>query len=521
MNELFQTDVLIIGCGIAGATAALQLAAAGLDVTVVTRAADPAETNTLYAQGGIIYRSADDSPDLLAKDILHAGAGHCNPRAVQILAEEGPALVKQILLDQVTVPFDRSNGDLSLAREGGHSVPRIAHVADATGKSIEIALMKALQAHNHIRLLTGFTAIDLLTPSHHSLDRHAVYEPQSCVGAYLLNQAAGTVLRCLARHTILATGGLGQIYLNNTNPIGARGDGIAMAYRAGARVINMEFVQFHPTTFFHPTAPRFLITEAVRGDGGRLVNAASAPFMQNYDAEWKDLAPRDVVSRSIYHEMLTRDVTHMYLDLRSYIPEARIREHFPNIYQRCLSYGIDLTRDLVPVVPGAHYSCGGVWVDEWGLSTIDRLYAVGEVACTGLHGANRLASTSLLEGLVWGKRAAQHIIQQHPDRAVADPDLIPAWQYIGDEVPDPALIGQDMSVIKNMMWNYVGLVRTTDRLNRALRELRHLETEIERFYRSSRLTDGLIGLRNAVRTAVIVAMAAWENKQSMGCHYRE
>src|SRR5512136_1561820 len=521
MTELLQTDVLIVGCGIAGATAALQLAEAGLDVTVMTRAADPAETNTFYAQGGIISRGVDDSPELLAKDILHAGAGHCNPRAVRILSEEGRPLLKRILLDRVGVPFDRSNGELSLAREGGHSVPRIAHAADATGKAIEIALMQALQAEPRIRLLTDFTAIDLLTPSHHSLDRHAVYEPQSCVGAYLLNQADGTVLRCIARHTILATGGLGQIYLNNTNPAGARGDGIAMAYRAGARVINMEFVQFHPTTFYHPQAPRMLISEAVRGEGARLVHANGEPFMQNYDAQWKDLAPRDVVSRSIYHEMLVRDVPNVYLDLRSTIPETRIHEHFPNIYQSCLAYGIDLTRDLVPVVPGAHYSCGGVWVDEWGLSTIERLYAVGEVACTGLHGANRLASTSLLEGLVWGQRAAQHIVRQHSDQPAPDPNLIPPWQYIGDEVPDPALIGQDMSVIKNMMWNYVGLVRTTDRLNRALRELRHLETEIERFYRSSKLTDGLIGLRNAVRTAIIVTMAAWENTQSMGCHYRE
>jgi L-aspartate oxidase len=521
MTELLQTDVLIVGCGIAGATAALKLAEAGLEVTIITRATDPAETNTYYAQGGIIYRGHEDSPELLAKDILHAGAGHCNPRAVEILAEEGPLLVKQILLDQVGVPFDRSNGDLSLAREGGHSVARITHAADATGKAIEISLMQAVQAQPNIRLLTGYTAIDLLTPSHHSLDRLAVYEPQACVGAYLLNQTDNTVLRVLARHTILATGGLGQIYLNNTNPSGARGDGIAMAYRAGARVINMEFVQFHPTTFYHPSAPRSLITEAARGDGGRLVNASGEPFMQNYDAEWKDLAPRDVVARSIYHEMLTHDVTNMYLDLRSYIPEARIREHFPNIYQKCLAYGTDITRDLVPIVPGAHYSCGGIWVDEWGLSTIDRLYAIGEVACTGVHGANRLASTSLLEGLVWGKRTAQHIVQQHPDRSAPDPALIPSWQYIGDEVPDPALIGQDMSSIKNMMWNYVGLVRTTDRLNRALRELRNLESEIERFYRSSKLTDGLIGLRNAVRTAVIVTMAAWENKQSMGCHYRE
>ncbi len=521
MDELLTTDVLIIGCGIAGATAALQLAEAGLEVTVVTRAADPAESNTYYAQGGIIYQGHDDSPELLAKDILHAGAGHCNPQAAKILSEEGPLLFRQILLDKASVSFDRSDGELSLAREGGHSLPRIAHVADATGTAIELALMRSLTDCANIRVLTGFTAIDLLTPSHHSLNRLAVYEPQSCVGAYLLDQAGGTVLRCLARHTILATGGLGQIFLNNTNPIGARGDGIAMAYRAGARVINMEFVQFHPTTFYQPNAPRFLITEAVRGDGGRLVNAAGEPFMQHYAADWKDLAPRDVVSRSIYHEMLIHDAPNVYLDLRSTIPEARIHEHFPTIYQKCLTYGVDITRDLVPVVPGAHYSCGGVWADEWGLSTIDRLYAIGEVACTGLHGANRLASTSLLEGLVWGNRAAQHIARQQAGRPAPDPALIPPWQYGGDEAPDPALIGQDMSSIKNMMWNYVGLVRTTNRLNRALRELRNLESEIERFYRSSKLTDGLIGLRNAVRTAVIVAMAAWENKQSVGCHYRE
>ena len=521
MDDLLTTDVLIIGCGIAGITAALRLAEAGIDVTVVTRAIEPAETNTYYAQGGIIYRGAEDSAALLAQDILRAGAGHCNPRAVSILAEEGPALVKQILLDQVGVPFDRSNGHLSLAREGGHSVPRIAHAADATGKAIENALMNALKLHHDIRLLTGYTAIDLLTPSHHALNRLAVYEPQSCVGAYLLNQADGTVLRVLARHTILATGGLGQIFLNNTNPSGARGDGIAMAYRAGARVINMEFVQFHPTTFYHPNAPRSLITEAVRGDGGRLVHANGEPFMQNYDAQWKDLAPRDVVSRSIYHEMLTHNVTHVYLDLCSTIPEARIREHFPNIYQMCLAYGIDITRDLVPVVPGAHYSCGGVWVDEWGCSTIERLYAIGEVACTGLHGANRLASTSLLEGLVWGNRAARHIREHHTDRPAHDPNDIPPWQDHGRQIPDPALVVQDMNTIKQMMWNYVGLVRTTRRLERALSELRHLETEIEQFYRASSLTDGLIGLRNAVRTAVIVTMAAWENRQSMGCHYRE
>ena len=521
-NEIVESEVLIIGCGIAGGVAALQLADAGIPVTVVTRAQEPGESNTYYAQGGIIYRGAGDSPALLSADVLRAGAGHSNPGAVAILAHEGPPLVRQMLIERIGAPFDRSaDGELSLALEGGHSVARIAHAADATGKAIETALLQALRAHNNVTLLTGHTAIDLLTPSHHALNRLAVYEPQSCVGAYILDQAADRVLRCLARHTVLATGGLGQIFLCTTNPAGARGDGVAMAYRAGARVINMEFVQFHPTTFYHPQAPRFLISEAVRGEGARLVNANGEPFMQKYDPEWKDLAPRDVVSRSIYREMLLRDVPNVYLDLRSHISEQRIPEHFPNIYQACLAYDVDITRDLAPVVPGAHYACGGVWTDEWGRTTLDRLYAVGEVACTGVHGANRLASTSLLEGLLWGHRAARHILEHRAEREAPNADDIPPWRDDGLKPPDPALVQQDMSTIKQMMWNYVGLVRTTRRLERALSELRHLETEIDQFYRATRITDGVIGLRNAVRTAVIVAAAAWENKTNMGCHYRE
>src|SRR3990172_6100575 len=356
MNEIVETEVLIIGCGIAGGVAALQLPDPGVPVAVVTRAQEPGESNTYYAQGGIIYRGADDSPALLAEDVFRAGAGHSNPKAVTILAEEGPPLVRQTLMERVGVQFDRNaDGEHSLALEGGHSVPRIVHAADATGKAIEVALLEALRAHRNVTLLTGHTAIDLLTPSHHALNRLAVYEPQSCVGAYVLDQAADRVIRCLARYTILATGVLGQIFLCTTNPAGARGDGVAMAYRAGARVINMEFVQFHPTTFYHPQAPRFLISEAVRGEGARLVNANGDPFMQNYDAEWRDLAPRDVVARSIYREMLMRDAPNVYLDLRSTISEQRIREHFPNIYQACLAYDVDITRDLAPVVPGAHH----------------------------------------------------------------------------------------------------------------------------------------------------------------------
>lgn len=521
-NECVETDVLIIGCGIAGGTAALQLADTGVAVTVITRAREPQESNTHYAQGGIVYQGKEDSPTLLSEDILRAGAGLCNIQAVALLAEQGPTLVRQVLIEKIAVPFDETpDHELSLALEGGHSTSRIAHAADATGQAIEVALLRKLAAHPNVVLLAGYTAIDLLTPAHHALNRLAIYEPLSCVGAYVLEQDTGQVIRCLAKCTILATGGLGQIFLRTTNPPGARGDGVAMAYRAGARVINAEFIQFHPTTFYHSQAPSFLISEAVRGEGARLVNANGEPFMQKYDPDWKDLASRDIVARGIHHEMLLQDAPSVYLDLRSYIPAEKIHEHFPNIHKACLNYGIDVTRDLVPVVPAAHYSCGGVWVDEWGHTTIRRLYAVGEVACTGLHGANRLASTSLLEGLVWGHQAAHHIAPLLVDLPSPHPDDIPPWQEIGTTLPDLALISQDMSAVKHIMWNYVGLVRTTRRLEWALRKLRTQETEIEQFYQVSRPTDDLIGLRNAVRTAVIVAAAAWENKTSVGCHYRE
>jgi len=302
VDELIETEVLIIGCGVAGGTVALRLADAGIAVTVVTRAAEPNDTNTHWAQGGIIYKGQHDTPELLVADILRAGAGHSSHQAASILAAEGPGLVEDILLERVGVEFDRlPSGALSLALEGGHAVPRIVHAADATGKAISEALVQALQAHPRVTLLEGHTAIDLLTPAHHSLNRLDIYAPLSCVGAYLYEQATRQVQRCVARHTVLATGGLGQIFLCTTNPTGARGDGVAMAYRAGARVINMEFVQFHPTTFAQPNAPHFLITEAVRGEGGRLVHGNGEPFMHKYDPEWKDLAPRDVLARAIYH----------------------------------------------------------------------------------------------------------------------------------------------------------------------------------------------------------------------------
>lgn len=521
--EYLESDVLIIGTGIAGATVALTLADAGIPVTLVTRARSPEDSNTLLAQGGIIYTSPEDSPAQLAEDVVRAGAGHSYPRAVQILAEEGPGAVRRILLDRAGVPFDHTaDGELSLALEGGHSLPRIIHAADATGRAIEIAMLNTLRAHPKVTLLAGHTAVDLLTPSHHARNRLSVYAHRSCVGAYVLDQATGQVRRCIARATVMASGGLGQIFLRTTNPAGARGDGLAMAQRAAVRIINAEFVQFHPTAFYHRQAARFLISEAVRGAGARLVDAQGRPFMDQYEPEWKDLAPRDVVARSIHSEMLKHDVPCVYLDLRSYVSEEEIRHHFPTILAQCQEFGVDITRDLVPVVPAAHYFCGGIWVDEWGQSSLRNLYAVGEVACTGIHGANRLASTSLLEGLVWGERAAHHIQERLVNDALPMPngqDIAP-WRDTGVEEADPALLSQDMSSIKNIMWNYVGLVRTARRLERALRELRGLDTEIEQFYRRTRLSDELIGLRNAVKAAQIVTEAAWQNKRSMGCHYR-
>jgi L-aspartate oxidase len=280
-------------------------------------------------------------------------------------------------------------------------------------------------------------------------------------------------------------------------------------------------VQFHPTAFYHQNAPFFLVSEAVRGAGAHLLNANGDQFMEKYDPEWKDLAPRDVVARSIHQEMLTSGNTHVFLDIASHLPANDIRTRFPAIYEKCLQYDVDITHQPIPIVPAAHYFCGGVWVDLWGRTTLNHLYAIGEVACTGLHGANRLASTSLLEGVVWGYRAAQNFINTLKEHTQPFVDEIPPWQETGTDIPDSALINQDMSVIKNIMWNYTGLIRTTERLQRAMRELRHLESEIERFYRTVRLTDGIIGLRNAVRAAIIVTISAWENKTSVGCHYRQ
>lgn len=522
MNELIQTKVLIIGSGIAGLTAAIELAENNIASTVITRSADINDSNTRRAQGGIIYKGENDSKQLLADDIEAAGAGLCHHQAVDLLAEKGAEHLKYLLLDKLNVAFDtvnKENGQLATCKEAAHSVNRIIHAKDATGKAIQQALTQEAVQNPFISILPNHTAIDLITPDHHSNDRLSVYQRKSCVGAYVLDNKSTKVKRIIAENTIIASGGLGQIFLHSSNPKGARGDGIAMANRAGARIINTEFVQFHPTTFYKKGADNFLISEAVRGAGAKLVNANGEPFMQKYAPEWLDLAPRDVVSRSIFTEMTQRDVPCMYLDIKSELTADEIIDRFPTIYHYCLNHDVDITQQLIPVTPAAHYSCGGIWVDEVGKTDIEQLYAIGEVACTGLHGANRLASTSLLEGLVWGIESARHIVKT-PVKPI-DEKTIPHWKFSKDNFADEVLIQHDIARIQSLMWNYVGVSRSPERLIRALRELRNLETDIEQFYRNNKVSDLLIGLRNTVRTSIIITLAAWSNTSSIGCHYRE
>jgi L-aspartate oxidase len=524
---MLQTDVLIIGTGIAGATAALQLARnPERRITLITRDPDPHESNTRWAQGGIVHRGPDDSAELLIKDILTAGAGASLPSAARILAEEGPSLLQQILMETAQVSFDLDDsGKAAYGQEAAHSVRRILHVGDGTGHAIIHGLVNALKTRPNIQWFTNATAVDLITFPHHSRDPLATYQPITCYGAYVFDRSGRAVHRTLAALTVLATGGLGRIFRNTTNPSGARGDGLAMAHRVGARIINAEYIQFHPTALAVPGAEGFLISEAIRGEGGVLLTPEGRAFMADYSPEWKDLAPRDVVARAIHHQMETNGYSYVLLDSASNLPAGTIRERFPNIYSTCMNVGIDITSEPIPVVPAAHYFCGGVWVDEWGRSSIKNLYAIGEVSCTGLHGANRLASTSLLEGLVWGNRAAQHIearFEDTPMPFIPAGEEVPPWDENGlTAESDPALIQGDMQTIQNIMWHYVGLERNAERLSRAIRELRHLWNEIETFYHTTKLSDGLIGLRNAVEAALIVAQAARHNRQSRGCHFRQ
>jgi len=518
-----QTDVLIIGCGIAGASGALQLAKdTQRQITIITRAEEASDSNSNHAQGGIVGRGFDDTAELLEEDILEAGAGLSYPPAVRQIAELGPKLLDEVLIGQAGLEFDRdAEGNLMMGLEAAHTRRRILHVGDGTGSAVMQGLLGKMAETPNITLLKKNTVVDLITFPHHASDPLAVYQPLICHGAYVFNQETRRVVPMLARKTILATGGIGQIFLNTTNPSGARGDGVAMAYRAGANVINAEYVQFHPTALNSLDTTKFLISEAVRGEGGVLLTPQGKPFMERYSTEWKDLAPRDIVARAIYSEMVDNGYPYVLLDIASHQSAAYIKERFPHIYAYCLEQNIDITRQPIPVVPAAHYFCGGVQVDLQGRTSIPNLYAVGEVSCTGVHGANRLASTSLLEGLVWGVQAAEDIRAQSPGLLLTEND-VPEWNDSGliYEV-DPNLIQGDMHSVRNLMWHYVGLVRSEYRLNRAIRDLRQLWLDIEEFYRKTRLSDGLIGLRNSVQTALIVAYAAHRNRVSRGCHYRE
>ena len=513
-------DVLVIGCGIAGASTALEAAEAGLRTVIVTKAEKSEESNTFYAQGGIVSFAPDDRPELLKNDILEAGDDIGDPAAVDILVADGPRLVQETLIDKLKIPFTRSSPEsLDYALEAGHSRRRILHVEDATGRTIEERFLRALAKHPRVTLLAGRTAVDLLTVPHHSKNPVAYYREPRAIGAYVLGNGSGQVSRVFAPFTVLATGGCGAVFLHTCNPPGADGSGYAMALRAGARIGNMEYIQFHPTVFMRENGDGFLISEAVRGEGARLKTRDGKTFMEKYSPK-RELAPRDEVSRAIYEEMIVTNTSHVFLDLASSAKPETIRKRFPTIYKTCLEDGVDITREPIPVVPAAHYCCGGVLTDGRGRTSLAGLYAVGEVACTGVHGANRLASTSLLEGLVWGTRAARDIAERFDDSRPYKASEIHRWYHPKrEEVIDPALVNQDWLTIRSTMWNYAGIIRTRKRLDRAKSDLEYLSHRIEKFYRAARLEPALVGLRHGILVALMITRAALSNPTSRGAHF--
>jgi L-aspartate oxidase len=551
---------LVVGTGIAGLTASFCLAKAGIRVLLVTKAADPKDCNTFWAQGGIIYQGEGDSPAKLIEDVIAAGAGLSNEEAVRFLAEEGPRVVKELLLDEMHVPFSVSEeGELDLTQEGAHSLPRIIHAGDATGRAIETSLLNRVRGEPNITLVTEMTAIDLLTTQHHPTDIQVRYGlTNECAGAYLLDNRTNEVFTIFSDFTILATGGIGQIYLHTTNTRSAIGDGVVMAQRAGARIMNAEYVQFHPTALADKKANHYLISEALRGEGARLRNQKGEYFMEKYSPVLKDLAPRDVVARAIVEELTTNKDEFVYLDLANfYHGHEPIAERFPNIRKACADIGVDIERDPIPVVPAAHYFCGGILANNVGESTLERLYAIGETSCTGLHGGNRLASTSLLEGLTWGYFAAASIRNKYaasttpveaatgiPRRARlgdapavrlsyssrtpgigAIPDAllhsIPDWRPPGSQnMEDPALILQDWTTIQHTMWNYVGIVRTYERLKRSVADMRELGSRLTKYYHESTMSTAIVELFHGQQMAMIVSSAALRNPVSRGAHFR-
>jgi L-aspartate oxidase len=497
-------DVLVIGAGLAANTLALSLPE-GLSVIMLAKK-DPADSSSQRAQGGIAsVFSGEDSFEAHVRDTLVAGAGLCDEAVVRHVVEEGPRAVGWLIWQGV--PFDREGGGYHLSREGGHSYRRILHVADATGHAVQETLLKRLAGAPNVHLLNSHIAVDLITGRKLGLDEDRVY------GAYVLDTRTGQVETISAGFTVLATGGAGKAFLYTTNPDTATGDGIAMAWRAGCRVANLEFIQFHPTCLYHPRAKSFLVTEAMRGEGAVLRLADGTRFMPEHD-ERAELAPRDIVARAIDFEMKKRGLDCVYLDI-THQPANFIIDHFPTIYARCKELGIDITREWMPVAPAAHYTCGGVQVDAQGHTNLDNLYAIGETSCTGLHGANRLASNSLLECLVYGREAAQHIAAATP----APRRRLPAWDESRvTDADEEIVIAHNWHELRRFMWDYVGIVRTSKRLERAAHRIRLLTEEIQEYYSNFRVGNDLIELRNLVLTADLIVRCAVQRHESRGLH---
>jgi L-aspartate oxidase len=515
LTEPREFDFLVIGSGIAGLFFSLQVAEAGR-VAIVTKKRG-ADSATNWAQGGIAaVEAADDSFAEHVRDTIRAGAGLCDETVVRWVIERGPAMIDELV--KLGVDFDREReGDptagFELGREGGHSRRRILHHRDTTGREIEGALLSRASKHPRITLFENHCAVDLLTS-----ERAGLPGPKRGLGAYVFDVQSGRVERILAPITLLATGGIGKVYLYTTNPDIASGDGVAMAYRAGATLADMEFMQFHPTCLFHPQERTFLITEAVRGEGGRLRTRAGEAFMRRYH-EMADLAPRDIVARAIDNEMKRSGDEYVQVDV-THLDAAFTRKRFPNIHQRCLELGIDITKDPIPVVPAAHYCCGGVCTDLYGETDLANLFAAGEVARTGLHGANRLASNSLLESVVFAATAAGAAAERLPEVAPPDPSQIAPWEEgAATESDEAVVITQNWDEIRRTMWNYVGIVRSDKRLERARRRIELLREEIADYYWNFRLTPDLIELRNLATVAERVIEAALLRHESRGLHY--
>jgi L-aspartate oxidase len=513
------TDFLVIGSGISGLSFAIKAARLG-SVTIVTKKAK-VDTATNLAQGGIAaVLSPDDSFALHIEDTLRSGAGLCHEDIVRLVVETGPERIEELI--RLGVQFQSEAGDpshLDLGKEGGHSARRIAHAMDLTGRKIEEGLLAQVAANPKITVLENHLAVDLLVSS----KTGTPYQPHDsfsdqCLGAYVFDRETGRIDTWQAKATVLCTGGTGKVYLYTTNPDIATGDGIAMAYRAGARVANLEFVQFHPTCLYHPQVKNFLISEAVRGEGGRLIDQHGHPFMHKYD-ERGDLATRDTVARAIDSEMKASGDDCVYLDI-THQPAEFLKNRFPTIYQKCLSLGIDMTKVPIPVVPAAHYMCGGVVTDRWGRSNIEGLFAFGETACTGLHGGNRLASNSLLEAVVFAHQAFLECEREWPELREAVLPEVAEWSAgEAQRIEENVLVSHNWDQIRRLMWNYVGIVRTEKRLALVQERLRVIAGEVNQHYRDYILTPDLIELRNIAQVAELIVRCACIRKESRGLHY--